>query len=88
MKLSFPVSTFNAHTYSFAMSEKCLHEICKKHEEPHRMYLTTEENQSQAVRKQFFFLCEVVASKVWCHIRTNDYMQKLTSCDFRLSTWR
>jgi len=27
------------------------------------MYLITEENQSQAVRKQFFFLCEVVASK-------------------------
>jgi len=25
---------------------------------------------SQAVRKQFFFLCEVVASKVWCYIRT------------------
>ena len=38
--------------------------------EPHRIHLTTEQNQSQAVRKQFFFLCEVVASKVWCYIRT------------------
>jgi len=34
------------------------------------IYLTTENNQSQAVRKQFFFICEVVASKVWCYIRT------------------
>jgi len=34
------------------------------------MYLITEENQSQAVRKQFFFLCEVVKSQVWCYIRT------------------
>jgi len=25
---------------------------------------------NQAVRKQFFFLCEVPASKVWCYIRT------------------
>jgi len=32
--------------------------------------MTNEENQSQAVRKQFFFLCEVVASKVSCYIRT------------------
>jgi len=44
--------------------------ICKKHEEPHRMYLATEENQSQAVRRQFFFLCEVVVPKVWCYIQT------------------
>jgi len=70
MKLSFPVSTFNAHTYFFAISENLLHENMQKHEEPHRIYLTTEENQSQAVRKQFFFLCEVVASKVWWYIRT------------------
>jgi len=26
MKLSFPISTFNAHTYFFARSEKLLHE--------------------------------------------------------------
>jgi len=29
--------------------------ICKQHQEPHIIYLTTEENQSQEVRKQFFF---------------------------------
>jgi len=45
--------------------------ICKKHYEVRTAhnYLTAEENQSQAVRKQFFFLCEVVASKVWCYIQ-------------------
>jgi len=40
---------------------------CKK--EPHRIYLTTEENQSQSAKKLFLFLCEVVASKVWCYIQ-------------------
>jgi len=34
------------------------------------MYLTTAANQSQAVRKQLIFFCEVVAFKVWCYIRT------------------
>jgi len=42
----------------------------KKHYEPHRICLTTEENQSQAVRKQFFILWEVVASKAWFYIQT------------------
>jgi len=32
------------------------------------MYLTTEEKPKPMVRKQFILLCEVVASKVWCHI--------------------
>jgi len=31
MKLSFPISTFNAHTYFFAISEKRLHENKQKH---------------------------------------------------------
>jgi len=30
MKLSFPISTFNAHTYCFAISEKRLHENMQK----------------------------------------------------------
>jgi len=30
MKLSFPISTFNAHTYFFAISEKLLHENMQK----------------------------------------------------------
>jgi len=39
MKLSFPISTFNAHTYFFARSEKLLHENKQK---PQIIYLTTE----------------------------------------------
>jgi len=31
LKLSFPVSTFNAHTYFFAISEKLFHENMQKH---------------------------------------------------------
>jgi len=30
MKLSFPISTFNAHTYFFAISKKRLHENMQK----------------------------------------------------------
>ena len=30
MKLSFPVNTFNAHTYFFAISEKRFHENMQK----------------------------------------------------------
>ena len=70
MELCIPVSTFNPiGTFVQYMKNFCM-KICKEHYEPHRIYLKTEENQSQAVRKQFFFLCEVVASKVWCYIRT------------------
>jgi len=66
------------------------------------MCIANEENQNQAVRKQFFFLCEVVASKVLCVLflmrscsiqsfvlhSDNDHMQKSISCDLRLSIWR
>jgi len=31
MKLSFPISTFDAHTYFLVRSEKLLREISKKH---------------------------------------------------------
>jgi len=70
MKLSFPISACNTHTYFFATSENLLYENMQKTLRTTQNYLTTEENQSQAERKQFFFLREVVASKVWCYIRT------------------
>jgi len=70
MKLSsLSVHSMPIRTLSQYLKNVCM-KICKKHEEPHRMYITTEENQSQAVRKQFFFLWEIAASKVWCYIRT------------------
>jgi len=70
MKLSFPISTFNAHTYVFAKFAKYLHENMQKTLRTTQNLFNNWENQSQAIRKQFFFLCEVVASKVWCYIRT------------------
>jgi len=70
MKLSFPVSTFNAIRTFSQYLKKFAWKYAKKHYEAHRICLKTEENQTQAVRKQFFFLCEVVASKAWCYIRT------------------
>jgi len=45
------IRTFAQYVKNFCMK------ICEKHYEPHIIYLTTEENQTQAVRKQFFFLC-------------------------------
>jgi len=87
MKLSFPISTFNAHTYFFARSEKRLHENKQKTLRTTKNLFYNWENQSQAVRKQFFISCEVVASKVWCNIRTRITSKKST-CDLRLSTWR
>jgi len=42
MKLSFPISTFNAHTYFFAKSEKRLHENKQKTLRTTKIYLTTE----------------------------------------------
>jgi len=53
MKLSFPTSTFNAHTYFFARSEKLLHENKQKTPRTTKNLFNNWENQSQAVRKQF-----------------------------------
>ena len=63
-KLSFPICTFNAHTYFFAMSEKLLHENMKKTRRTTKNLFNNCENQSKVVIKQFVFLREVVASNV------------------------
>ena len=55
MKSNFPVTTFNAHTYFFAISEKFLHENKQKTLRTTKNLCNNCENQSQAVRKQFFF---------------------------------
>jgi len=55
MKLSFPISKFNAHTYFFARSEKRLHENKHKTLRTTKILFKNWENQSQEVRKQFFF---------------------------------
>jgi len=55
MKLSFPISTFNAHTHFFARFEKLLHENMQKELRTTKNLFNNWEFQSQAVRKQFFF---------------------------------
>jgi len=55
MKLSFPISTFNVHTYFFAISEKLLHENKQKTLTTTKNLFNNWQNQSQAVRKQLFF---------------------------------
>jgi len=54
MKLSFPISSLNAHTYFFPISEKRLHEISKKYQEPQRIYLTTEKIKSNRSENSSF----------------------------------
>jgi len=39
MELSFPISTFNAHTYFFARSEKLLHENKQKNTKNHKEFI-------------------------------------------------
>jgi len=39
MKLSFPISTFNAHTYLFGISEKLLHENTQKNTKNHAEFI-------------------------------------------------
>jgi len=55
MKLSFPISAFNTHTYFFARSEKLLYENKQKTLRTTKNLINNWENQSQAVRKQFIF---------------------------------
>jgi len=39
MKLCFPISTFNAHAYFFAISEKLLHEKMQKNTKNHTEFI-------------------------------------------------
>jgi len=39
MKLSYPASTFNAHTHFFARSEKLLHEKMQKYTKNHKEFV-------------------------------------------------
>jgi len=55
MKFSFSISTFNEHAYFFAISKKILHENMQRTLRTTKNVFNTEENQSQAVRKQFSY---------------------------------
>ena len=54
MKLSFLISTFNAHTYFFAKSEKLLHENKQKTLRTTHNFLTTEEIKAKRSENNFF----------------------------------
>jgi len=54
MKLSFPISTFNAHTYVFAIPEKLLHENKQKTKEPQIIYVTTEKIKAKRSENSSF----------------------------------
>jgi len=58
---------------SFSQYRKtvCMKKCKKKHQKPHRIYLKTEENQNNAVRKQFLFLCKVARFKVGCYTQAS-----------------
>jgi len=66
MKLGFPVSTFNAHTYVFAISQKLLHENTQKNAENHTIYLTTGEKSKPSGQK--IVLC-FMSTKIVAHRR-------------------
>jgi len=88
MKLNFAISTFNVHTYYFARSEKLLHENKQKTLRTTNNLFNNGENQSQVVRKTVFFLMRSCSIQRLVLHWDNDHIQKSTSCDFRLSTWR
>jgi len=56
MKLSFPISTFNAHTYFFARSEKFLHENKQKtlRITKNYYYLTTDKTKAKRSENSSF----------------------------------
>jgi len=68
MKLSLPISTFNAHPYLIAISEKRLHESMQKTLRPHNLFSNW--GKIKAKQSESSSLSYVVASKVCCYIRT------------------
>jgi len=88
MKLRFPVSTFNAHMYFFAISEKLLHENMQK------TLITTQNlfnnwgKSKPSGHKTIPFLMRSCSIQSLVLHSDNDHIQNSTSCDLRLSTWR
>jgi len=65
MKLCFPISAFNAHTYFFLISEKRLHENMQKTLRT-TLNLFNNRGQIKAKRSENSSFSYVAASKVWC----------------------
>jgi len=87
MKLIFPVSTFNAHTYFFAISEKLLHENVQKTLRTTQNLFSNWGKSKPSGKKTVIFLMRNCSIQSLVLHSDNDHMQKSTSCDLRLSTW-
>jgi len=70
MKLSFPVSTFNAHTYFFAISEKLLHENMQKTQRTTDNLLNNWGKSKTSGQKTVLFLMRSCSIQILCYIRT------------------
>jgi len=88
MKLSFPVSIFNAHTHFFAISEKRLHENMQNTlRNTHNLFNNWGKSKPSGQKTVLFLIRSCSIQSLVLH-SDNDHMQKSTSCDLRLSTWR
>jgi len=88
MKLSFPVSTFNAHTYFFVRSEKLLHENKQKTLRTTKNLFNNWGKSKPSGQKTVLFLMRSCSIQRLVLHSDNNHKQKSTSCDLRLSTWR
>jgi len=88
MKLSFPISTFYAHTYFFAISEKLLHENMQKTLRTTQNLFNNWGKSKPSCQKTLLFLMRSCSIQSLDLHSDNDHMQKSTSCDLQLSTWR
>ena len=88
MTLSFLVSTFNAHTYFFAISEKHSHENMQKIlRTTHNLFDKWGKSKPSGQETVLFLMRSCSIQSFVLH-SDNDHMQKSTSCDLRLSIWR
>jgi len=88
MKLSFPISTFNAHAYFFAISEKLLHEKMQKTLRTTQNLFNNRGKIKANGKKTVHFLMRSCSVQSLVLHSDNDHVQKSTSCDLRLTTWR
>jgi len=88
MKLGFPISIFNAHTYFFAISEKVSHENMQKTLRITHNLFNKWGKSKPSCQKAVLFLMRSCSIRSLVLPSDNDHMQKSTSCDLRLSIWR
>jgi len=87
MKLSFPVSTFNAHTYFCAISEKLSHENMQKIPRTTQNLFNKWGKSKPSCQKAVIFLMESCSALSLVLHSDSNHIQKSTSRDFRLRLW-